>query len=68
MRRRGVAYRVLSPARYASELHRHVRTHDRLGLIDTLIVGAFIEARSCERLRVWRRIWMMSCKLSTLGC
>jgi tRNA-(ms[2]io[6]A)-hydroxylase len=49
MAARGVAYRQLSSARYAGGLHRHIRSHEPAKLIDTLIVGAFIEARSCER-------------------
>lgn len=49
MAARGVAYRQLSSARYAGGLHKHIRTHEPAKLVDTLIVGAFIEARSCER-------------------
>ncbi len=49
MEARGVAYKQLSSARYAGGLHQHIRTHEPAKLIDTLIVGAFIEARSCER-------------------
>lgn len=45
----GVAYDHLSPARYANGLRQYVRTHEPDRLIDTLIIGAFIEARSCER-------------------
>jgi tRNA-(ms[2]io[6]A)-hydroxylase len=49
MRRRGIAYRHLTPARYAGRLRAHVRTHEPGRLVDLLVVGAFIEARSCER-------------------
>ena len=49
MRRRGVAYQQLSAARYAGELRGAVRTHEPGRLVDTLLVGAIIEARSCER-------------------
>lgn len=49
MTRRGVAYRPLAASRYAARLHRAVRTHEPARLVDTLIIGAFIEARSCER-------------------
>ena len=49
MRERGIAFRHLEPARYAAGLRKHIKTHDPERLIDTLIVGAFIEARSCER-------------------
>lgn len=49
MEKRGVEYRHLTPSRYAEGLRRHVRTHEPAKLVDLLIVGAFIEARSCER-------------------
>ncbi|SHL95588.1 tRNA-(ms[2]io[6]A)-hydroxylase [Vreelandella subglaciescola] len=49
MEKRGVTYRHLSASRYAGELRRHVRSNDPERLIDVLIVGALIEARSCER-------------------
>ncbi|MBS0968326.1 tRNA-(ms[2]io[6]A)-hydroxylase [Chimaeribacter arupi] len=50
MTRRNVAYSVLSPSRYANGLLKHVRHQDELGLlVDRLIIGAYIEARSCER-------------------
>src|SRR5690606_10685252 len=34
---------------YAQRLRQHVRTVEPGRLVDTLIVGALIEARSCER-------------------
>ncbi len=46
---RGFEYRYLSPARYANGLKDHCRKTRLECLIDTLIIGAFIEARSCER-------------------
>ncbi|MDE1461101.1 tRNA-(ms[2]io[6]A)-hydroxylase [Spartinivicinus poritis] len=49
MVKRGIEYTHLSPSRYAGELRKLVRTHEPARLVDTLIVGAFIEARSCER-------------------
>ena len=49
MEARGVAYRNISASRYAAGLRKMVRTHEPAKLVDTLIVGAFIEARSCER-------------------
>lgn len=49
MQKRGVAYRALSASQYAQRLRQHVRTSEPGKLVDTLIVGAFIEARSCER-------------------
>ena len=49
MKARDIAYPQLTAARYAGELHRLVRTHEPARLIDTLLLGAIIEARSCER-------------------
>jgi tRNA-(ms[2]io[6]A)-hydroxylase len=49
MRRRGIAYRPLTAARYAEGLRRHLRKRDPERLTDLLVIGAFIEARSCER-------------------
>jgi tRNA-(ms[2]io[6]A)-hydroxylase len=49
MQSRGIAYEQISAARYAAELRKPVRTHEPARLVDTLIVGAIIEARSCER-------------------
>ncbi len=53
MSERGVKYRPLTASRYAAGLREHVRKQDVAGrdavLVDTLIVGALVEARSCER-------------------
>ena len=49
MRQRGIQYGHLSPARYAARLRREMRTEEPGRLVDVLIIGAFIEARSCER-------------------
>lgn len=49
MSERNIAYDHLTPARYAQGMRKHVRTHEPAKLVDTLIVGAYIEARSCER-------------------
>ncbi|SFR49006.1 tRNA-(ms[2]io[6]A)-hydroxylase [Marinobacter daqiaonensis] len=49
MKKRGVSYGHLSPARYAAGLRQQVRSEDPGRLVDVLIVGAIIEARSCER-------------------
>ena len=49
LKQRSIAYRVLTPARYASELRMHVRSQEPYRLVDLLIIGALIEARSCER-------------------
>ena len=49
MRERGIRYDHLSPSRYAGALRAEVSTSEPQRLVDTLIVGALIEARSCER-------------------
>jgi|SRR5690554_4288495 len=49
MDERGIEYCHLTPSRYAAGLRQGVRTDDPGRLIDVLIVGAIIEARSCER-------------------
>lgn len=49
MQRREVVYEQLSAARYAAALRQEIRTHEPAKLADTLLVGAIIEARSCER-------------------
>ena len=46
---RGIKYHNVRAGRYAKGLMQHVRTHEPAKLIDTLICGAYIEARSCER-------------------
>jgi len=49
MRERGIPYQHLGPSRYAGALREHIRTSEPGRLTDTLIIGAFVEARSCER-------------------
>ena len=49
MKKRDIRYTQLSASRYAGELRKSVRKNEPGRLIDTLIVGAIIEARSCER-------------------
>lgn len=49
MQERGQPYTHLGPARYASALRAHIRPQEPWRLVDTLIIGAFVEARSCER-------------------
>ena len=49
MRRRDISYQHITASRYASGLHELARNDDPGKLIDILIIGAFIEARSCER-------------------
>jgi tRNA-(ms[2]io[6]A)-hydroxylase len=45
----GVEYQSITPCRYAKGMLRHVKTFEPDALVDKLIVGAYIEARSCER-------------------
>jgi tRNA-(ms[2]io[6]A)-hydroxylase len=52
LEQRGIAYEVLDPSPYASELMRHVRPVEPDRLVDTLLACALIEARSCERMKL----------------
>lgn len=49
MKKRNITYTPVSASRYAAEMRKPIRTFEPARLIDTLIVGAIIEARSCER-------------------
>lgn len=49
LEKRGSGFRYLSPSRYAGGLRDLVRVGEPDRLVDLLIIGAFIEARSCER-------------------
>jgi tRNA-(ms[2]io[6]A)-hydroxylase len=49
MEKRRITYRHLSASRYASNLHKLIRNGQKERLVDMLIIGAFVEARSCER-------------------
>lgn len=49
MQARGLIYRKITASRYAKGLLREVTTHEPDTLVDKLICGAYIEARSCER-------------------
>jgi tRNA-(ms[2]io[6]A)-hydroxylase len=49
MKRRNIDYRQITASRYAVKLREAVRPNDPDKLVDILIVGALIEARSCER-------------------
>ena len=49
MEDRGIEYVHLSASRYAAKLREIVRTHEPGRLVDIMIIGAFVEARSCER-------------------
>ena len=45
----GVDYVHLSPSRYAGRLHQLISRREPQRLVDSLLVGAVVEARSCER-------------------
>ena len=47
-----VAFERLSASRYAGKLREAVRADEPYKLLDMLLVGALIEARSCERFAV----------------
>ncbi len=50
--KRGVRYRSQSPSEYGARLHAHVRGGEPERALDVLLVGALIEARSCERFQL----------------
>ncbi|HET6470624.1 MAG TPA: tRNA-(ms[2]io[6]A)-hydroxylase [Pseudomonadales bacterium] len=47
--RLGFRYGHVSPSRYAGSMRSNIRTSEPGRLIDSLLVGAVVEARSCER-------------------
>lgn len=49
MQARNIPYIKITASRYAKGLLREVTTHEPQTLVDKLICGAYIEARSCER-------------------
>lgn len=49
MHERGQQWQHLSAGRYAKGMLKHKRTYEPAAMVDVLIIGAFIEARSCER-------------------
>ena len=49
MQQYGIEYDTIHSSRYAKGMLQHVKTHEPDALIDKLICGAYIEARSCER-------------------
>lgn len=49
MKRRKIEYIHVPASRYAAGLREMVRNREPHKLVDVLIIGAFIEARSCER-------------------
>ena len=49
MKKRGVSFDYVKPSRYAKTLRDCIRSNEPERFMDSLIVGAIIEARSCER-------------------
>lgn len=49
MRKLNIRFKRMSPARYAEGLRKSIRRDDPERLLDLLVCGALIEARSCER-------------------
>ena len=56
MTRRAIAPEHVSASRYAAGLRAAVKTDEPGRLLDSLLVGAFIEARSCERFECLARV------------
>lgn len=52
MRARGIVFRSIPAGHYAAKLHTVVRREEPYRLLDTLLVAALIEARSCERMKL----------------
>ncbi|MEZ8823317.1 tRNA isopentenyl-2-thiomethyl-A-37 hydroxylase MiaE [Vibrio amylolyticus] len=46
---RGIEYKPIPASRYAKGMLSKAATHEPQTLVDKLIIGAYIEARSCER-------------------
>ncbi|AVT46230.1 MULTISPECIES: tRNA isopentenyl-2-thiomethyl-A-37 hydroxylase MiaE [Shewanella] len=49
MEQKDIQYELIDAGRYAKGLLKHVKPFEPDALVDKLIIGAFIEARSCER-------------------
>lgn len=49
MKTRGIAYERIGASRYAAGLRALMRSDQQGALVDGLLVGAIVEARSCER-------------------
>tara|TARA_Y100000590_G_C15742241_1_gene1020676 strand:+ start:1637 stop:2260 length:624 start_codon:yes stop_codon:yes gene_type:complete len=49
MKKRGTTFEYVKPSKYAKTLREAIRKNEPERFMDSLIVGAIIEARSCER-------------------
>ena len=65
---RDIPYVKITASRYAKGMLKEVRTHEPLTLIDKLICGAYIEARSCERFAALARSSTTTCRSSISRC
>jgi tRNA 2-(methylsulfanyl)-N6-isopentenyladenosine37 hydroxylase len=52
--RRGIHFRRIPPSRYGEKLHALIRKGEPQRAVDRMLVGALIEARSCERFGLLR--------------
>lgn len=57
MRAHSVQYVHVTPSRYAQSMKALVRAHEPVRLMDTLLMGAVVEARSCERFACLARVF-----------
>ena len=62
-----ISYLNVSASRYAKELRQEICLNEPGRLVDTLIVGAIIEARSCERFAAIAPFLMKEKKTEALG-
>ena len=60
LRARGWAFRKLNAGPYGARLMQHVRKGEPQRLLDTLLVCALIEARSCERMKLLSQAFLDS--------
>ncbi len=49
LKKRDIDYKPLKASGYAYKMAKHVRPDNKGKLVDSLIIGSIIEARSCER-------------------
>ncbi len=64
----GVPFEKLSASRYAGRLRDAARPAEPQRLLDSLLIGALIEARSCERFAALRRALRAGYKNSMPVC
>jgi len=52
LERRGLQFQKLKPSTYGGDLYKIIRMDEPNRFVDTMICCAFIEARSCERMKL----------------